>query len=191
VGGPVDEVTVAFTLPVTLVSAGFEVLDPQNNVLQPLPVTDDDTVFRLQFDPPLAGGPVAVKYEVRAEDGHILSGNFVFDVDAQAASTAASSTATASTTAASPAASSTAASSTAASSTAAASPTAASPAASSTTEVLGAVDSAATVLDGVSTVPPPTDGGKSGNGVTIAIVIAVVLVAGGFIFARLRTSSAA
>ena len=44
-------------------------------------------MFRLQLDPPLAGGTVAVKYEVRAEDGHVLTGNFVFDVDVPAATT--------------------------------------------------------------------------------------------------------
>lgn len=84
VGQPVEEITVAFTLPVTLVGNGFAVLNPQNNVIAPVAVTDDDTVFQLQFDPPLAGGTVAVKYEVQAEDGHLLAGNFVFEVDAQA-----------------------------------------------------------------------------------------------------------
>ena len=80
VGEPVSEVTVAFTLPVTLVGNGFEVLDPQANVLQPFAVTDDNTVFRLQFDPPLAGGVVGVRYTVTAEDGHTLSGGFSFTV---------------------------------------------------------------------------------------------------------------
>ena len=82
VGEPVEEITVAFTLPVTLVRDGFAVLDPQNNELAPVALTDDDTVFRLQFDPPLTVGTVAVKYEVRAEDGHVLTGNFVFVVEA-------------------------------------------------------------------------------------------------------------
>lgn len=80
VGEPVSEVTVAFTLPVTLIGNGFEVLDPQGNVLQPFAVTDDDTLFRLQFDPPLAGGDVGVRYTVTAEDGHTLSGSFSFTV---------------------------------------------------------------------------------------------------------------
>lgn len=80
VGDPASEVTVAFTLPVTLIGNGFEVFDPQENVLLPFAVTDDNTVFRLQFDPPLAGGPVGVKYTVTAEDGHVLSGSFVFTV---------------------------------------------------------------------------------------------------------------
>ena len=80
VGEPVSEVTVAFTLPVTLVGNGFEVLDPQENVLQPFAVTDDNTVFRLQFDPPLAGGTVGVRYTVTAQDGHTLSGGFSLTV---------------------------------------------------------------------------------------------------------------
>ena len=80
VGEPVSEITVAFTQPVTLVGNGFEVFDPQQNVLQPFAVTDDDAVFRLQFDPPLAGGPVGVKYSVTAADGHVLSGSFSFTV---------------------------------------------------------------------------------------------------------------
>jgi methionine-rich copper-binding protein CopC len=80
VGEPVSEVTVAFTQPVTLVGNGFEVFDPQQNVLLPFAVTDDDAVFRLQFDPPLAGGPVGVKYSVTAADGHVLSGSFSFTV---------------------------------------------------------------------------------------------------------------
>jgi len=84
VGEPVSEVTVAFTLPVTLVGNGFEVLDPQENLLMPFAVTDDDTVFRLQFDPPLAGGDVGVRYSVTAEDGHVLSGSFSFTVSVDA-----------------------------------------------------------------------------------------------------------
>ena len=89
VGEPVSEVTVAFTLPVTLVGNGFEVLDPQGNLQMPFAVTDDGTVFRLQFDPPLAGGAVGVKYAVTAGDGHVLSGAFSFtvSVDAPAATT--------------------------------------------------------------------------------------------------------
>ena len=80
VGDPVSEVTVAFTLPVTLIGNGFEAFDPQENLLLPFAVTDDNKVFRLQFDPPLAGGQVGIEYTVAAEDGHVLSGSFVFTV---------------------------------------------------------------------------------------------------------------
>ena len=48
VGEPVTEITVGFTEPVTLFGPGFEVLDPQGNLLQPFVVTDDNMVFRLQ-----------------------------------------------------------------------------------------------------------------------------------------------
>ena len=88
VGTPVDEITIAFTSPVTLVGNGFAVLDPQNQELEPLAVSTDNIVFRLQLDPPLAGGTVGVKYEVRAEDGHVLTGNFVFEVAAPLPTTA-------------------------------------------------------------------------------------------------------
>jgi methionine-rich copper-binding protein CopC len=84
---PVAEITVAFTLPVTPVGNGFEVLDPQADLLQPVAVSDDDRVFVLRFDPPLAGGAVGVRYEVTAEDGHVLSGAFSFTVDAAPAPT--------------------------------------------------------------------------------------------------------
>jgi LPXTG-motif cell wall-anchored protein len=84
VGELVSEITVAFTDAVTLVGPGFEVLDPQGRVLQPFAVTDDDAVFRLQLDPPLGGGLVAVKYEVAAADGHVLTGNFTFTVTTDA-----------------------------------------------------------------------------------------------------------
>jgi methionine-rich copper-binding protein CopC len=84
VGTPLAEISVGFTEPVTLVGNGFEVLDPQGNVLQPFAVTDDDMVFRLQLDPPLAGGPVGVRYEVTSQDGHVIDGSFTFTVAAEA-----------------------------------------------------------------------------------------------------------
>jgi methionine-rich copper-binding protein CopC len=82
VGEPVTEITVGFTEPVTLVGPGFEVLDPQGNLSQPFVVTDDDIVFRLQIDPPIAGGEVGVRYEVTSEDGHIVAGSFSFTIAA-------------------------------------------------------------------------------------------------------------
>jgi methionine-rich copper-binding protein CopC len=78
VGEPVREISIGFTAAVRLVGNGFEVLDPQGNLLYPFAVTDDDMVFRLQLDPPLAGGPVSVRYEVASMDGHILEGSFTF-----------------------------------------------------------------------------------------------------------------
>ncbi len=81
---PVDTITVAFADPVTLVGAGFEVFTPQEQIVQPVVVTDDDTEFVLQLDPPLAGGVVGVRYEVVAADGHIIDGSFTFTVTAPA-----------------------------------------------------------------------------------------------------------
>ena len=87
VGEPVSEISVGFTEPVTLVGNGFEVLTPDGIVIEPFPVTDDDMTFRLPLDPPLAGGSVGVRYEVAADDGHVLEGSFVFDVAAPAPTT--------------------------------------------------------------------------------------------------------
>ena len=84
---PVSEIVVAFTLPVTIVGNGFEVLDPTGEIVQPDVRTDDDTVFVLGLPDPLAGGDVAVRYEVTAEDGHVLAGGISFTVTAEGLST--------------------------------------------------------------------------------------------------------
>lgn len=172
VGVPIDEITVAFTLPVTLVGNGFEVLDPQNNVILPFAVTDDDTVFRLQFDPPLAGGTVAVKYEVRAQDGHVLTGNFVFVVDAPVPTTGAPPTTASPTTA--PTTTTTAAPS----STVAETVLSTAPALSMTTATADSVEA------GVA----GDDESGSGDGVIIAISTALAVGAAGFVLVRSRTS---
>lgn len=78
VGDPVKEITVGFTDRVALVGNGFEVHDPQGNLLTPFVVTDDDKVFKFQLDPPLAGGLVVVDYHVRALDGDEQQGSFSF-----------------------------------------------------------------------------------------------------------------
>ena len=80
VGLVLSEVTVAFIEPVTLVGTGFEVIDPQSAIRVPFAVTDDNMIFRLQLDPPLAGGGAGVSYVVTAADGHVLSGTFSFIV---------------------------------------------------------------------------------------------------------------
>ena len=87
VGEPVSEITVGFTEPVILVGQGFEVFDPQGDIIVPLAVTDDDQVFRLQLDPPLGGGDVGVAYEVRSQDGHVVAGAFSFTVGVPAPTT--------------------------------------------------------------------------------------------------------
>ena len=82
VNEPVTEISVGFTEPVTLVGNGFEVLTPAGTVLEPFPVTDDDMIFRLPIDPPLAGGPVGVRYVVTDAEGNTIEGSFVFDAAA-------------------------------------------------------------------------------------------------------------
>jgi methionine-rich copper-binding protein CopC len=180
VSTPVDEITVAFTSAVTLVGNGFAVLDPQNNELAPPVVTDDDTVFRLQFDPPLAGGTVGVRYEVRAEDGHVLDGSFVFEVDAPAlttstpAATTTIPTTTAAPTTAAPAAPATAAPTTPAEVTDTRAPDSTPP--EQTDAVIDADDG------------EETDDG-SATGSVLAVGAVVALVGGGFLIHRSRTST--
>jgi len=82
VGDPVEEISVGFTDQVALVGNGFEVHDPQGNLLTPFVVTDDNMVFRFQLDPPLAGGVVTVDYHIRALDGDVQEGSFSFTVAA-------------------------------------------------------------------------------------------------------------
>jgi methionine-rich copper-binding protein CopC len=79
---PVSEITVAFTEPVSLVDDGFEVLDPQGNLIVPMVVTDDDQTYVLQLDPAIGGGDAGVAYEVRSTDGHVVDGTFSFTVTA-------------------------------------------------------------------------------------------------------------
>ncbi len=81
---PVSEITVAFSDPVTLVGVGFEVFTPQQVIVEPGVFTEDDRVFVLQLDVPLAGGAAGVRYEVVAADGHVLEGGFSFTVLATA-----------------------------------------------------------------------------------------------------------
>ena len=82
VAEPVQQITVAFGDPVTLVGAGFEVFTPQQVVVEPSVFTEDNMVFVLQLDQPLAGGEAGVRYEVNAADGHVLEGGFRFTVPA-------------------------------------------------------------------------------------------------------------
>jgi methionine-rich copper-binding protein CopC len=82
VGDPVAEITVGFTDQVALVGNGFEVHDPQGNLLTPFVATDDNKEFKFQLDPPLAGGVVVVDYHIRALDGDEQQGSFGFTVAA-------------------------------------------------------------------------------------------------------------
>lgn len=165
VGEPVREITVGFSDPVTLVGPGFEVLDPQGNILTPFVVTDDDMVFRFQLDPPIGGGEAAVRYEVRSEDGHTISGEFSFAISADAPTTVPAPTTT-------PAPATTAVpDSTAAPTTLATTTTA----------------STTTAVSAGTTVPPFDDDAGSPTGVYLAIAVAVVVAAGAFVFIRSRS----
>jgi len=88
VAAPVTDITLVFTQGVSTVETGYEVLDPAGQVrtptanAQPSPAT-----VVLQFDPPLAGGAVGVRWAVAAEDGHIIEGTFSFSVTAPAPTT--------------------------------------------------------------------------------------------------------
>jgi copper transport protein len=181
VGTPLTEVTVAFTLPVTLVGSGFEVLDPQGNVRLPFAVTDDDTIFRLQFDPPLAGGAVGVRYEVLAEDGHTLSGSFSFTVSVPLpASTTAAPTSTApvpATTAPGVSTTTPAAATTAPVSTAIAVTTVSPVATTDPTQVTVAVTGSGT-----------ESGDQSNSGLFIGIAAGVAVLAAVFLAVRARTA---
>lgn len=170
VGEPVSEVTVGFTGRVTLVGPGFEVIDPQGNSLTPFAVTDDDQVFRLQLDPPLAGGPVAVRYEVRAEDGHTLTGGFAFTISVEATTTTVDTT-------------------TATLETSTTTPAPTTPATTTPATTSPSVD-AATVSPSSDTVAPPVDAGGSSSGVVIAIAAAVAIGSGVFLFVRSRAATA-
>jgi methionine-rich copper-binding protein CopC len=162
VGQPVSEISVGFTEPVTLIGNGFEVLTPDGTVIEPFPVTDDDMTFRLPLDPPLAGGSVGVRYEVAADDGHVLEGSFVFDVAAPAATTTTAAPATLPAVVSTPA------------------PVSAAISAPGTTLAVSA-----------TTVTPPAtaaagDGDGSNSGTIIAVAAAVAVAAAAFLFVRSR-----
>lgn len=179
---PVDEVTVAFTAPVELVGNGFEALDAQANIRQPSVLSDDGQVFQLLFDPPLAGGGVGIRYEIRSNDGHVLSGSFAFVVDAPVPTTAPAGTSPA-TTAAPP---------TEAPVTSAVAPEVTDPAVPESTTTDAATTTASPTTAGTSTTVPPAgaDDDGSSNGLILAIVAAVAIGVGGFFLIRSRTSGA-
>lgn len=194
VGEPIEEVTVAFFEPVELIGNGFEALDPQGNLVVPFPVSTDNTLFRLQFDPPLAGGAVGVRYEVRAEDGHVISGSFSFTVDAPPPTMPPSTTTPPSTTAA-PAPTDPPATEPAATAPATAAPNEP----SATTPSTAAPEAVAADAAAAPTTEPPApsstdadddEGGDGGStGLIIAVVAVVGVAAAGFLLLRSRTGS--
>lgn len=171
VGEPTSEVTVAFTEPVSLIGSGFEVLDPQGNLLQPFAVTDDDTIFRLQFDPPLAGGAVGVRYNVAAQDGNTLSGSFSFTVSAPLPT------------------STTVAVTVPVSAPSAAAPTSTPAPVTAISSVAPTAAAQTTVVAGGSTSGPGSDpGDQSNSGLAIGIAAGVAAMAAVFLAYRARTA---
>lgn len=99
VGVPVTEIILDWTDTVSPIDGGFEVRDPSGQVRAPSDVVSPAAdVHVLQFDPPLAGGDVGVRWAVAAADGHIIEGSFSFTVDAPAPTTTAATTTTPTTT---------------------------------------------------------------------------------------------
>ena len=79
---PIDEVVIVFARDVTATSNGFEAIDGAGRPLGIQVSTSDDRRHVLRFDSAISDGEVAVRYEVRAEDGHTISGGFRFTVAA-------------------------------------------------------------------------------------------------------------
>ena len=77
---PVPEIVLTFTGPADPAGEGFVVLDPSGVVRAPesVGVDAERQVWTLGFDPPLAGGPVGVRWTVQAPDAHPINGAFSF-----------------------------------------------------------------------------------------------------------------
>ncbi len=85
---PVSLVTIVFTNAATPVGDEFIALTPDGVVQAAASIeTVDDKVFSITFDPPLAGGQVGIRWNVRAGDAHPIEGAFSFTVNAPAATT--------------------------------------------------------------------------------------------------------
>jgi methionine-rich copper-binding protein CopC len=182
VADPISEITVAFTEPVTLVGNGFEVLNPQGEIVLPTPITDDDRVFRLILDPAIAGGEVGVRYEVTSVDGHVVAGGFSFVVDAPLPTTTVPTTTTTTTTTMTAAAPATTAPA------AAVPPTAAATYASTT--VVDSPTPASTATGPTSSdldEDDEDDEPGSNTGISIAIAAAVAVAGVAFVVVRGRT----
>ena len=86
VDAPVDTVTITFTNPAEPAGDEFVVLDADGTLRTPTEVTTSDGLsFELGFDPPLGGGDIGVRWQVRAGDAHPIDGSFTFTVTAPAA----------------------------------------------------------------------------------------------------------
>ncbi|MDH3683804.1 MAG: copper resistance protein CopC/CopD [Acidimicrobiia bacterium] len=81
---PIERLVLRFSGPAEPAGDGFRVLDPAGALRRPDSVTGDRQrqVWTLEFDPPLAGGAVGVRWTVQAPDAHPIDGSFSFIVAA-------------------------------------------------------------------------------------------------------------
>jgi copper transport protein len=90
IDAPVDLVTIVFTGEATPVGDEFVALTSDGVLHTPINVgTVDNKLFSIRFDPPLAGGQVGLRWNVKAADAHPIEGAFSFTVNAPAPSTTA------------------------------------------------------------------------------------------------------
>lgn len=84
---PVDTVVLEFTGAATPVDGRIVALDGDGTERAPTTIeTPDDRRVVLRFEPPLSGGPVGVRWSVRAPDAHVVEGALSFTVPSAAAS---------------------------------------------------------------------------------------------------------
>ena len=90
VAEPVSTITLRFSGTSEYGDDAFSVLTPDGVVRIPTSVSSsaDQKVFELNFDPPIAGGQVGVRWAVNAPDAHPIDGSFSFTVTAPAPNTA-------------------------------------------------------------------------------------------------------
>jgi copper transport protein len=78
--GPVDEVTLRFTLPVTTLGEGIVIDGPDGTVPADVAAAEDDLVLVATPAGALAPGDYTVSWTAAAQDGHPLEGTFGFTV---------------------------------------------------------------------------------------------------------------
>jgi copper transport protein len=77
----VGRIELAFSGKAEPAGEGFVVLDGTGAVRTPDTVrTDDNVTWILEFEPPLAAGPIGVRWKVAAPDAHPIEGSFSFAV---------------------------------------------------------------------------------------------------------------
>ncbi len=90
VEGPVDEVRLTFTLPVTQLGDGVSIEGPDGQIPVDVSSADDGVVWLAVPVEPMPSGTYTGEWTVAAQDGHPLSGEFTFDVEAGSAGTSSS-----------------------------------------------------------------------------------------------------